>query len=197
MSGQHFAVGVDVDTFIPCLLKQKLHVVQVMSAYYDKRTFFNSQRYNGRHRISVCLGICRVKHCHTLVVDPARFKYKLQKLIGIFFIGNRTQRLIEKVVYLSVGFAKSISMVSIGCHALNAEQDKGFKGAYILVCVPDFLHVVIVKLLRICTTFFLLNFCFQFFNCFVVEINVGNSSKQPFKHELISTLGEAAGFRRF
>ena len=123
MGREHFAVSIDVHTLSLCLLKKKLHVMEIMTAHNDKRTFFYGKGNFRRHRVAVGFCVCGVKKCHTFQVNSACFKHTPQQLFGIVLASYGAECLIEKACHFTVRLAKSFGMISIRRHAFYAEQN--------------------------------------------------------------------------
>lgn len=192
MGREHLAVGVDVYTLALCLLQKKLHIVEVMTADNDKGTFFNSQGNFCGHRLTVGFGVGSVKHFHALEIHFARFEYQLQQVIGGFILAKSVKSLVQKIGHSPVCLSQRIGVICVCRHTLYSEKDKGFKGAYVLVCVPYHIHVIVLELFGVHTALFLLDLCFHLFNSNIVEINVGDGGKKPFENKNICLIGGIA-----
>ena len=124
MGREHFTVSVDVHALVFGLLKEKFHIVQVMTAHDDKRPFFNGQWNFCRDRVAVCVSVCSVEKCHTFQVHIACFKHQPQQLFRVVLTAYGTQSLVEKACHLAVSFAKCLCVISIRRHTLYSEEDK-------------------------------------------------------------------------
>ena len=124
MCGKHFTVGVDIDTFVLCLFKQLLQVIEIVSGDYDKWSFFYHQRYCRRSGAAIGPGIGFVKHLHALVVDLADFQNDWQQFIHAPVLADGKEGPGKKFIHRPVSISKDSGMISIGRHTPDAEQDQ-------------------------------------------------------------------------
>ena len=121
MARQHFAVGVDIDTFAFRLLQQQFQIVQVMAGHHDERAFFNIGCDFGRHRMAVGFGVGFIQQLHANQVNLTGFKNQRKKLVNGVFLSDGLQRFIEKIIYLFILIAQHAGVMSIRSHTFQAE----------------------------------------------------------------------------
>ena len=90
-------------------------------------------------------------------------------------------------------------MISISSHSPQAEQNKGFYGTDILLCIPKQLHIIIVipaARLGACAAsrdknlFFSLHGCNLFPYSLFAEADIGDRGEKPFEHRSMGALGK-------
>ena len=192
VGGEHLAVGVDVYALALGLLQKQLHIVEIVTADNDKGAFFNSQRNFRGHRLTVGFGVGSVKHFHALEIYLTRFEHQIQQIIGGFVLAQSIESLVQKIGDSPVRLSQRIGMICVCRHTLYSEKDKGFKGAYVLVCVPYHIHVIVLELFGVHTALFLFYLSFHLLDGNIVEINVGDSGEKPFENKNICLFGGIA-----
>ena len=134
---------VDVDPLVPGLFQKLFQIVQIMPGNDDKRTFFNGERNLRRNWIAIGFGIRFIQERHALQIDLADLQHDRKKLIHTAVGADCAQRLIEKGVNRVIGVAKHRSVICVGCHSTDTEQDEGFKRTDIFLRIPYPLHIII------------------------------------------------------
>ena len=76
---EHLAVGVDVDVLSVGLLEQQLHVVQVVTAHNDERTFLDGERHLRRNRVAVGFSVGVVEQLHAFQVDGSGLEHQREQ----------------------------------------------------------------------------------------------------------------------
>ncbi len=145
MSREHFAVGVDVDSFSFRLLKQNLQIPQVVAGNDNEGPFLHSQGYGGGDRVAVGFGVGLVQQGHALKVHFANLHDHWQQLLHTPVLTNGEQTFVEEVVYFFIGVAKHHGVIGVCRHAPQTEQNQRFEGTDVLVILPEPVHVILLR----------------------------------------------------
>ena len=124
MCGKHLAVGIDIDSFVLCLFKQLLQIIEIMAGDYDKGSFFHHQRHCHRSGAAIGPGIGLVKHCHAIEVVLADFQNDGQQFIHAPVLADGEERPGKKFIYRLISVSKDTGMISICRHTPDAKQDQ-------------------------------------------------------------------------
>ena len=144
VGGQHFAVGVDVDTFALGLLQQQLQIVEVVAGDDDERPLLHRQRNGDRRGRTVAFGVGLIQQRHALEVFLAHLHDDGQQRVHIPVLAHGKKSLGEKAVHFLVGITQHHSVMGVSRHAAHAEEDQGFEAANILLRVPEQVHIIII-----------------------------------------------------
>ena len=127
------------------LFQQLLQIKQIMAGDDDERPLFNGQRHFNRLRIAKGPGVGGIQQLHGAVAGLAGLLHQVpQRLVGKAGGANGFQRGAVEPVQLRVDAAQHPRVIVVGRHAAQAEQDKAFQAAHVLVrLVPELLHVVV------------------------------------------------------
>ena len=144
MGREHFTMSIDVDSFSLCLFKQKLQILQIMTGYYNKRSFFYSKCNSSWFRCSIGFCICFIKKCHTLQIDFPYLQYGRKQRLHAFFIADLKECFAEELIHFGIFVVQNICMIGIGCHSANPEKNKRLQRTDIFIGIPQLLHIVFV-----------------------------------------------------
>ena len=191
---EHLAVGVDVDVLSVGLLEQQLHVVQVVTAHNDERTFLDGERHLRRNRVAVGFSVGVVEQLHAFQVDGSGLEHQREQHVLRLVLAEVIERFVEIRVDLLTGLSQHPGVVGVSRHALQPEQYQGFQRADIRVAVPDFRHGVVLVFFGGQAVFFLLYLGFDGCYCGIVEIYVGDGGEKRFLDQRVGGLGGSAVF---
>ena len=192
VSGEHFAMGVDVDAFALSLLQQQLQVVEVMAGDDDERSLFHGQRNGNRHGRSVAFGVGLIQKRHALEVFLANLHHDRQQFLHAPVLANGEERLGKEAVHLVIGIPQDHGVMCISCHAAHAKQNEGFQASDILIGAPEQVHIVVAgasaRGSAACAVgcqprLFTMYPADQFPNRFFVEIHIGDRGKKSLDHQ--------------
>ena len=145
MGRQHLAVGVDVDTLALSLLQQQLQIVEIVTGNDDEGTLLYGEAHPGRLRMAKGFGVGLVQHRHAPIIHFTHFQHDGQQFFHTPIVHtDGKQGLVQEVMDCVVLIAQNSSMVSIGSHTTDAEQNQRLEGTNVLVCVPQLIHIVVV-----------------------------------------------------
>ena len=192
VSGQHFAMGVDVDAFALSLLQQQLQVVEIMTGDDDERSLFYSQRNGNRYGRSVAFGVGLIQKRHALEVFLANLHHDRQQFLHAPVLANGEERLGKETVHLIIGIPKDQGVMCISCHAAHAKENKRFQASDILIGAPEQVHVVVAgasaRGSAACAVgcqprLFGMYPADQFPNRIFVEVHIGDCGKKSLDHQ--------------
>ena len=192
VGGEHFTVGVDVDTLALGLLQQQLQVVEVMAGDDDERPLLHGQRNGDRGGCAIAFGVRLIKERHTLEILLADLHHNGQQLVHAPVLAHGKQRLGQEAVHFLVGIAQHHGVMGIGRHAAHAKENQGFETADILLRAPELLHIVIVGsaaggsadgAVRNESRLFSMHPVDQSADGFFIKIHIGNGGEQPLDHQ--------------
>ncbi len=82
VSGQHFAMGINIDPFAFGLFEQLFKVMEVMTADHYEGSFLYIHRDLRRYRIAEFAGVCAVQQGHAFEVDMSEFHKQVQPFLN-------------------------------------------------------------------------------------------------------------------
>ena len=191
MCRQHLPVCVDGNALVLGLFQQQLEVFQVVSGNYNKRAGIDLHGYLGRFRCAVGF---RVQQCHTAKVDFSQLQHFRQQFLHGQIQPDLHQCFIEELIYRVVCITQHHSMIGIGCHATQSEQQQRFQRTDVFFRLPQLFHVVIfVSAAGRCTdgtpgnhsALFPMHAVYLCLNPVVVKIDIGQSHKHALDHQRI------------
>ncbi len=81
MSGQHFAVGIDVDPLAFGLLEQDFQVFQVVAGNQNSLALPGPQRHLGRRRMTINASVAGIEQLHGPEINFSAFEDQTNPII--------------------------------------------------------------------------------------------------------------------
>ena len=135
VSGQHFAVGVDIDALALGLHQEVVQVQQVVAADQNARPGLNPLAHFGDFGLAKQVNVAVVEQLHGLQVHAPTFEDEFEQGFDIeVHVGHRgEERLLDERFDLGVRLAQSPGVVLVGGHALKAAEQNLLETLYILI----------------------------------------------------------------
>ena len=115
-------MGVNVDALAGCLFQQHFEVVQVVSGDDDEGALITCRGDRCRNGVAVSAGVGGVEQRHAREVDVAEFENQAEPLFDAVVVAERLQAFAEPSGDLGVGLAEHASVVGVGRHAAQPEE---------------------------------------------------------------------------
>ena len=125
VGGQHLAVGVDVDACSGGLLQQLVQILKIVAGHHNKRPLFHVNVHPRGHGIAEAFGVGPIQQRHALEIHLSELHDEGQPFLRAVLLRQGGKTLIERLVHMLVPVAQSQGVVSVGCHALQTEQQRG------------------------------------------------------------------------
>ena len=137
VSGQHFAVRIDVDALSGGLLEELMQVLKVVTGNDDERAFLNIGVDARGHGIAEGRGVRAVKQRHALEIHLAEFGDERKPFRDAVLLCERGKPLAEPRAHRLVLAAETHGMVRVGGHALEPEEQRGAQRHRIRLAAPE------------------------------------------------------------
>src|SRR4030067_3492530 len=100
-----------------------------MAGDEDRLSLFRAERYTGRHRMAVGLGIARVEELHCFQVYLAALEDQAEPKVEVALVlQDGLERLLRKGIDGDVILAEYLRVVGVGRQALHTEEQGMGKG---------------------------------------------------------------------
>jgi len=136
LTRKHLGMGIDIDAFPSCLLKQFFKVFEVVSADKDARIVADTYIDLSYFGITVGSGIRAVKEFHRLHSSFADIQHERKQFIDTDIpTGCLGQCILDYGIHIVILITEIGGMAGVCCHTFTTINGKLFESAYILVGV--------------------------------------------------------------
>lgn len=136
LTRKHLGMGIDIDAFPSCLLKQFFKVFEVVSADKDARIVADTYIDLSYFGITVGSGIRAVKEFHRLHSSFADIQHERKQFIDTDIpTGCLGQCILDYGIHILILITEIGGMAGVCCHTFTTINGKLFESAYILVGV--------------------------------------------------------------
>ncbi|MPM33902.1 hypothetical protein SDC9_80483 [bioreactor metagenome] len=138
VGGEHLSVGVNIYPLALGLLEKGLQVGEVMAGHHDEGTLLHFHGNGSGGGGAIGIGVGLVKDLHAFEVHRADLHDERQQPVHVgVVLAHGAQGFIKEGCNLGDVIPQHPGMISVGCHAPDAEQDEGFETADILLLGPQ------------------------------------------------------------
>ena len=137
MSGQHFAVRVDIDPLSGGLLEKLVQILQIVAGDDDERPLFNIRVDACGDRIAECPGICAVEQSHAFEVHLPELRDERKPIGHAVLLRKCGKTFIEPDAHFRVLLPETHGMMRVGGHALEAEKQRGTQRDNVCFSAPE------------------------------------------------------------
>jgi len=129
VTGQHLAVGIDVDALAGCLLQEDVQVFEVMAGHEDGLAGPGAQGHLGGLRVAVGAGVAGIQQLHGAQVDFAALEYQAHPVVEPqIFAEQGCQPFVDEGVDHIVFLAQDPGVISVSGHTLESEEEGVLEG---------------------------------------------------------------------